>query len=217
MVLWCGTVGKSGLDLTEALLMGLLLQGAWDAPAIHCASAGMPSAGMNGWGQQVDELAGALAVWWEEQDTFWHTGFYRVPLLFGQKMLGFVQVHSWVSCVLLQEPHPYIARAHPAPCPKGQNRQRGIMLILGSHSPTAGLGSSTAHESSLELSTISQSKPNHETVLLLSDHVTSQKLCGGSTKSPVFSFAKLSQVIQSPECFFCQSEFAVIKLCCCEG
>lgn len=61
------------------------------------------------------------------------------------------------------------------------------------------------------------SKPHHETVLLLSDHVTSLKLCGGSTKSPVFSFAKLSQVIQSPECFFCQSEFAVIKLHSCEG
>lgn len=83
--------------------------------------------------------------------------------------------------------------------------------------PTAGLGSSTAHKPSVVLSTISQSKPNHETVLLLSDHVTSQKLCGGSAKSPVFSFAKLSQVIQSPERFFCQSEFAVIKLCSCEG
>lgn len=80
------------------------------------------------------------------------------------------------------------------------------------HSDTAQLT-----ESSLVLSTVFQSKPNHEIVLFLSDHVTSQKLCGGSTKSPVFSFAKLSQVIQSPECFFCQSEFAVIKLHSCEG
>lgn len=31
MALWCGTVGKSGLDLTEALLMRLLLCVAWDA------------------------------------------------------------------------------------------------------------------------------------------------------------------------------------------
>lgn len=100
---------------------------------------------------------------------------------------------------------------------KWTTQAKGIVLIPGSHPPTAGLGSSTAHESSLALSTISHSKPNHETVLLLSDHVTSQKLCRGSTKSPVFPFAKLSQVIQSPECFFCQCAFAVIKLHSCEG
>lgn len=135
---------------------------------------------------------------------------------FGQKVSGFVHVHSWVSCVLLQEPHPCIARAHPAPFQMDTTGKEGSCSSQ-SHSPLAGLGSSTAHESSLVLSTILQSKPNHETVLLLSDRVTSQKLCGGSTKSPVFSFAKLSQVIQSPERFFCQSEFAVIKLRCCEG
>lgn len=212
MVLSRGTVGKPGLDLPEALLMGLLLQGAWDAPAIPCASVGMPSAGMNGWG--YSGWGDGLCHSGKRSRTLSHVLSFAFPCL---GTTGLVQVHSWVSCVLLQEPHPYIARAHPAPCPNGQSRQRGMGLTLGSHSPTAGLGSSTAHEPSAVLSTISQSKANHETVLLLSDHVTSQKLCGGSAKSPVFSFAKLSQVIQSPERFFCQSEFAVIKLCSCEG
>lgn len=132
MVLWCGTVGKPGLDLPEALLMGLLLQGAWDAAAIPCASVGKPSAGMNGWGYRWVRWW-ALSEWQEEQNAFSRTEF-RLPL-FGHNMPGLVQVHSWVSCVLLQEPHPYIARAHPAPCPNGQSSREGWSSAWGLSPP----------------------------------------------------------------------------------
>lgn len=106
---------------------------------------------------------------------------------------------------------------------KEAKKDYACLGVKGFHYPprqrcgTTGLGSSTAHKSSSVHRTILQLKPNHNTVLFLSDHVMSQKLCGGPTKSPVISFTKFSQVIQKPECIFCQSEFAVIKLCSCRG
>lgn len=53
---------------------------------------------------------------------------------------------------------------------------------------TTGLGSSIVHQPSLVHGTLSPFRTNHKIVLFLSDHIMSQKLCGGSTKSPVFSF-----------------------------
>lgn len=75
---------------------------------------------------------------------------------------------------------------------------------------TSGLGSSTAHKSRLAHET--RLKPNHKTILLLSDHIPSQKLCEGSTKSPVFSFTKFTQVVQNPQHYFCQPEFEIVLL-----
>lgn len=181
--------------------------------SIPCASLGMPSAVMSGWGYQVGEVTGALSAWWEEHSLSETLGFAgRLPL-FGQKMSSFVQLQlcaaagtTFIHC-----------QGTSCSLSKWTKQGKRDRVHPRFHSPTAALRRSTAHESSLVLSTIFQSKPNHEIVLFLSDHVTSQKLCEGSTKSPVFSFAKLSQVIQSPECFFCQSEFAVIKLHSCEG
>lgn len=208
MVLWCGTVGKSGLDLTEALLTGLLLQGAWDVPAIP---SGMPSAGMKGCGCQVGEVTGALSVWWGEQNTFWHTGFCRPSLVWAQtSRFCSGSFLSQLCAAARPSMHCQCGMARAAPCPNGHNRP-GASCPSQQGSGAAELPSPVSAQHHLT------SKPHHETVLLLSDHVTSLKLCGGSTKSPVFSFAKLSQVIQSPECFFCQSEFAVIKLHSCEG
>lgn len=210
MVLWCGSVGKLGLDLREALLMGLLLQGAWDAPAIPCASVGTPSAGMNGWGTRWGHWA--LSAWRQKQNFLTHWVLQGIFPGLGRKCQAlFTFIPESVVCCCRN--HIHALPGHILLLSKWTHQAKRDRA----HPPPAGLGSSTAHESSLVLSTILQSKPNHETVLLLSDRVTSQKLCGGSTKSPVFSFAKLSQVIQSPERFFCQSEFAVIKLRCCEG